>query len=379
MLTIMNVYLSLLVRYKTDQSFQRSMLDDPLFINNIDKSGMLRTVLSFPEQIEDSIRIAKDADISLNGRVIDNIVVSGMGGSAISGDIIQSWLRDSIDIPIFVNRDYNLPKWVDKNTFAIFLSYSGNTEETINSFDDACSRGSFCMAISSGGLIKERCLKRSCSYLKIPSGFQPRAATAYLLFPTIKMLEVIGILSSSISNDLNEVVEVTKIIRDANKIDVSENKSKAKNIAKSIYRYLPNIYGWNYFAPIAKRWRTQLNENSKIIARDDVVSECNHNDIVGWSFNPDVSKNSVCILLRDKNNEPMQITKRFEFMRRLFEEVADDIIEVDAIGNSLLARMISVMYVGDLVSVYLAILRGVDPTPVDVITKLKRELSGDQL
>ncbi|HDD57322.1 MAG TPA: bifunctional phosphoglucose/phosphomannose isomerase [Thermoplasmatales archaeon] len=350
------------------------MLDNLSEISAIDRSGMLDTIAKFPEQIEESIGIAKKLKVDIE-REIDKILISGMGGSAISGDIVQGWLRDSTNAPIFVNREYTVPKWVDNRTLSIFLSYSGNTEETLSAMDDAHAKGSMCIGISSGGLLKEKCEQYSYPHLQIPSGFQPRAATAYLLFPTIVLLKSAGVISYDISNELNETIEVTRELRNRNKKEILESENQAKQIAETIYETIPNIYGWNYYAPIAKRWRTQLNENSKVIARDDIVSECNHNDIVGWSFDPEVSKKSSCVLLRDTKHEPTQVSKRFEFMKKLFNNVAANTVEVNAIGETLLARMISLMYIGDFVSIYLALLRKVDPTPVDIITELKTELA----
>jgi len=338
----------------------------------VDKSRMLDTVAGFPEQIKEAVSIAKKLDLNVE---VDKILICGMGGSAISGDIIQGWLKDKIRVPLFVNRDYTVPRWVDNRTFSIFLSYSGNTEETLSALEDAHAKGAKCLGISSGEVLKERCERYSFPYLQIPSGFQPRAATAYLLFPTMVLLNSAGIIPYDVSDELKETIKVAEEVRNRNKKEASESENPAKQIARTIYGTIPNIYGWNYYAAIAKRWRTQLNENSKVIARDDVVSECNHNDIVGWSFNPEVSKKSSCILLRDKDHEPKQVSKRFEFMKKLFNNVAANTVEVNAIGETLLARMISLMYIGDFVSIYLAILRKVDPTPVDVITELKTELA----
>lgn len=355
------------------------MLDDSAAIDAIDRSHMLDIIAKFPEQIKDAITIAKrikdEIKDEFGSKTLEKIVISGMGGSAISGDIIQGWLRDSLHIPLFVNREYTVPAWVDKHTLSIFLSYSGNTEETLGAFADAYAKQSTCVGISSGGFLKERCNEYACLHIEIPPGFQPRAATAYLLFPTIMILDFIGLIPYPVSDEIEETMTVARNVRDKNRKEKTEEENKAKQIARKLQGTIPHIYGWNHFAPIAKRWRTQLNENSKVIARDDVISECNHNDIVGWSSNPEVSKNSSCILLRDREHEPKQIGKRFDFMKHLFEQVAANTIEVDATGNTLLARMISLMYLGDFVSCYLAVLRKVDPTPVDIITELKTELA----
>ena len=295
-----------------------------------------------------------------------------MGGSAIYGDILKEWLRDRLDIPIFVNRDYNLPKWVGKDTLSIFLSYSGNTEETLSSFREAIKRKSLCVGISSGGKLEEICKEKSIPHVKIPSGFQPRAAIAYLLFPTIKIIQKIGLLDN-VDGEIKETVKISQEISDNNKKEIKQSNNLAKSIALSIKDTFPHIYAWRYYVPIARRWRTQINENSKMIARFDEVPECNHNDIVGWTEQTEMAAMSSCIFLRDKD-EPNRISERYNFMKDVFEKAGAKVLEVEALGKGLLARMISLMYIGDFVSCYLAILRKVDPTPVYVISKLKERL-----
>ena len=346
------------------------MLDNLELIAKIDKSKMLDVVADFPNHIVQATKLAED--IGIAEKDINNIVISGMGGSAISGDILKEWLRDRLDIPIFVNRDYNLPKWVGKDTLSIFLSYSGNTEETLSSFREAIKRKSLCVGISSGGTLEEICKEKSIPHVKIPSGFQPRAAIAYLLFPTIKIIQKIGLLDN-VDGEIKETVKISQEISDNNKKEIKQSNNLAKSIALSIKDTFPHIYAWRYYVPIARRWRTQINENSKMIARFDEVPECNHNDIVGWTEQTEMAAMSSCIFLRDKD-EPNRISERYNFMKDVFEKAGAKVLEVEALGKGLLARMISLMYIGDFVSCYLAILRKVDPTPVYVISKLKERL-----
>lgn len=350
------------------------MLDDLKLISEIDKSDMLGAVAGFPEQI----KVAKDiVDSTSLGSFfkIDNIVISGMGGSSISGDIVQSLFRDRIDIPIFVTRQYDLPKWVNRNTLLISQSYSGNTEETLSTFKHACQKRSKIIGISSGGKLQEYCEKRDIPHIKIPSGFAPRAATGYILFSAIYTLKKIGFSTSDIESEIEETISITDEFRNHNKKDVSEKDNISKQMAKKIFNTIPQVYGFNIYTPIAKRWCTQFNENSKLICRYDEVSECNHNDIVGWSMNPEVSKKFTCILFRDDEYETIYMSKRLDFMKKLFEDVAGNVIEIQASGKKRLAKMIYAMYLGDFISCYLAILRKIDPTPVDAITELKSELA----
>jgi len=350
------------------------MLDDLKLISETDRSNMIDVLVHFPDQIKESMEIVKSSNIP-NFIKIDNVLITGMGASGIIGDILQSLFRDKIDIPIFVNREYDLPKWVRKDTLAIFISYSGNTEETLSSFKIAHQKKCKIICISSGGRLQELCEKRDITHIKVPSGLQPRASTAYLLFPIIYIFKKNGLLKNNIEADIEETISVIDHFINNNKKSIPERDNLSKQIANRIFNTIPQMYGWGVYFPIAKRWRTQFNENSKIIARDDVVSESNHNDIVGWSYNPEISKQFSCILFRDKSSESIRMSTRLDFMKTLFEDVSANVIEVYPKGKSKLAKMMYMMCLGDFVSYYLAILRKIDPSPVDVITELKKRLA----
>jgi len=350
------------------------MLDDISLISEIDKSDLIGKIASFPEQIRKAKEIINTTSIDPIYK-IDNIIISGMGASAISGEIIENLFRDKIDIPIFVNRRYDLPKWAHKNTLLISQSYSGNTEETLSSFKHGFQKRCKIIGISSGGKLEEYCKNRKVSHIKIPENIPPRAATGYILFSSLLALKKIGVLKIDYISEIGESILITQeLINNVNK-EIKEEENLAKQLANKIYGSIPQVYGFNEYAPIAKRWCTQFNENSKIICKYDEVSECNHNDIVGWSADIDVSKKFSCILFRDHENESIYISKRLEFMKKLFLEVANNVIEINVKGKKRLSKMMYAMCLGDFVSVYLAILRKVDPTPIAAITELKDELS----
>jgi len=350
------------------------MANDIEKITMVDKANMLDGLARFPEQIKEALTIA-EAVQRFNFLKIDNVVVAGMGGSAISGDIMLSLFRDKLDVPLIVNREYDLPKWVNKDTLVICISYSGNTDETLSSFKIASQKKCKILCISTGGKLQDLAEKRGIPFIKIPAGIQPRAATAYLLFPSIIFLKKIGLLKTAIETDIEETIAVTTDFVTLNKKEVPEENNLAKQLAKKIFNTIPQIYGWGVYTPIAIRWRHQLNENSKIIARSDIVPECNHNDIVGWSGNPDISKQFSCILFRDKDEETIDMTTRLNFMRDLFRNTAGNVIEVSPKGKSQLAKIMYLMCLGDFTSCYLAVLRGINPSPVDIITELKKRLA----
>jgi len=335
---------------------------------------MLDVVAGFPEQIKESKNIVESAALP-NIYKVDDIVISGMGASSISGDIIENLLRDRLDIPIHVTRQYDLPKWANKDTLVVSQSYSGNTEETLSTFKHATQKHCKIVGISSGGKLQEYCEKREIPHVKIPLGIQPRGATGYSLFTTLYALKKIGVLTHDIETEVNETIQITEEFRDHNKKEIPEKDNLSKQLARKILNTIPQVYGWTIYTPIAKRWCTQINENSKLICRYDEVSECNHNDIVGWSMNPEVSKKFTCLIFRDNENESIYMTTRLDFMKKIFKDVAGNVIEIQVKGKKKLAKMMYAMYLGDFISCYLAILRKIDPTPVEAIMELKNELS----
>jgi glucose/mannose-6-phosphate isomerase len=350
------------------------MLDDLKSISEIDKSNMFKDLAGFPDQIENSKNIVDSSNLQSIYKV-DDIVISGMGASSITGDIIQALFRDKLDIPIYVNRQYDLPRWANKNTLVLSQSYSGNTEETLSTFKHATQKHCQIIGISSGGKLQEYCEKRDIPHIKVPSGIQPRGATGYMLFSAIYALIKTGVIKHDIDPEISETITIVKDFRDQNKIEIPSKDNFSKQLAKKLLDKTPQVYGWNFYTPIAKRWCTQFNENSKLICRYDEVSECNHNDIVGWSMNPEVSKLFSCIIFRDHKNESIYMEKRLDFMKKLFDGVAADVIEIPIKGKKRLASMMYAMYLGDYISCYLAILRKIDPSPVNIIAELKEELA----
>jgi glucose/mannose-6-phosphate isomerase len=353
---------------------KETMTLDNEAIVSIDKSNMLDGLARFPDQIKEALSIAESVE-RFNFLKIDNVIVAGMGASAISGDIMASLFRDKLDVPLFVNREYDLPKWVNKDTLMLCISYSGNTDETISAFKLAYQKKSKIICLSTGGKLQELAEKREVPFIKVPSGIQPRAATAYLLFPSIVFMKRLGLLKTTIETDIEETIQVTReLITSINKETPLES-NLAKQFAQQLFGTIPQVYGWGVYGPIARRWRHQFNENSKVIARSDVLPDCNHNDIVGWTANQEISKQCSCILFRDKDEETIDMVTRLNFMNALFQNTAGHVFEVTPKGKSQLAKTMYLMCLGDFTSCYLAVLRGIDPTPIDIIVELKKRLA----
>lgn len=307
---------------------------------------MLETVKKFPEQAEESLKLKADFEFG----EIKNVVVAGMGGSAISGEIIKHFSK----IPFFVIRDYEIPPFINENTLFIAISYSGNTEETLSCFEKARKKCKT-LAITSGGKLSEKAENK----IIIPSGMQPRAAIAYLLFPMAKLLSEKRIL-----HEIN--IEDTVY-------SIKTNRKQIEKVAEEIAHELegiPLIYGYGFLSAIAKRWRQQLNENAKMPSFSFSLPECNHNELEAWERK---MGNFTCIFLRNKH-ESERIRSRFDFMKKIYKEKAK-VIEVFSIGRDDFSRAVSLIYTGDLMSVYKSIIDGIDAEPVNLISKLKEELT----
>ena len=319
----------------------------------IDNSNMLKVIEDFPQQCKTALSLPKGMAVS--GKV-DKIIVAGMGGSAVGGDLLKLYLHDS-RIPIFTIRDYKLPNFVDENTLIFAVSYSGNTEETLSAFEDAQKKKAKIVAVTSGGKLSESAKK----VIKIPSGLQPRAALGYLFFPVLGVLVNSGIAKEN-SKDVNEMLDILS--------KKDEFKSFGEKLAKQIGNKTPLIYASEQFSAVAYRWKTQFNENSKAAAFTHVFSEMNHNEIVGYQT---MSKEKfISIFIRD-NFDNDRIKKRMDITKDIISQKVE-VAEAYTKGNSLLSRLFSGIYYADFASYYLAIQNKIDPTPVNVIENLKKKL-----
>ncbi len=319
----------------------------------IDNSNMLKVIEDFPQQCKTALGLPKG--MSVSGKV-DKIVVAGMGGSAVGGDLLKSYMRNS-KIPVFVVRDYKVPNFVDENTLVFAVSYSGNTEETISAFEDAARKKAKIFAVTSGGLLGQTAKK----VIKIPSGLQPRAALGYLFLP------VLGVLVNSNIIDVKSS-EATEMMDVLSKTD--EFKAVGERIAKIIKERVPIIYASEALSAVAYRWKTQFNENSKTAAFTHAFSEMNHNEIVGYQT---MGRSSfIPIFIRDKEDNE-RVKKRMDITKEVISSKVD-VEEVFTKGDFLLSRLFSGIYYGDFASYYLALAKRIDPTPVTVIENLKKKL-----
>jgi glucose/mannose-6-phosphate isomerase len=303
---------------------------------------------------------------------VENIVVAGMGGSAISGELLKDWARDKITVPIEISRDYSLPAYANKNTLVLVTSYSGETEESLSAFLDAAKRKCMIVCISSGGTLQTFAEKLSVLHLRVPAGMAPRATLPYLFVPLPILLENIGLVSD-VTTEISETINVLKRVSAANSPEISLKDNFSKSLAANICGTVPVVYGFGFYRAVAQRLKTQFNENSKVPAKWEVFPELNHNEIVGWEKHGKLTKNFSAILIRDKA-EPAEIRSRIETTKTLMQPAVSKTLEVWAQGEGTLAKMLSTICIGDFTSVYLAILRKIDPTPVKTIALLKEQM-----
>ncbi len=350
-------------------------LDSFKRIEKYDESSMLELIESFPDQCQDAKRIGDEFELPEKfTRSYKNIVCTGLGGSAIGADLARSYIADDARIPVSVNRNYTLSNFVTEETLVIVSSYSGDTEETLSAYHEALSRGSDIIVITSGGKLEKTAKKDDIPCLIIPEGFPPRCALGYSFFPLLTLFAKIGIIKDQ-AGSIDDAIHNLRKLKDSKLgYKVTGKDNPAKKIAAEIFDRFPVIYASSdHMDAVVTRWRGQLAENSKTLSSGHLFPELDHNEIVGWENPKKVLKECVAIILRDSADHP-RISKRMDATRSLLKKDKVKALEVSSSGVGLLARIFSLVYIGDFVSFYLAILNGIDPTPVEKITYLKKEM-----
>ncbi len=340
---------------------------------SFDKSNFKVFLKKFPEQIAASKKIFDDAKIRIRPEGIENIIYLGMGGSAIAGDILHEVLFDKLTIPMQVVRGYECPHYCDKKTLVIASSYSGNTEETLSSFDQARKRSTKIITVTSGGELSKLAKKNKWKLIKLPEGFPPRQAFGYLFFPVLYLLNkfVDKQIADEQIEDLIAHVQ-TQILR--NDEHTAEGKSLPKEIAIKLQNKIPIIYSVEpYLKSVAFRWRTQINENAKSLAFHHVLPEMNHNEIVGWEINEKLTKDLIVVIL-ESETYPARIKTRIRLTKQILTDKGIEVITVYGEGKNLLENVISLICMIDWVSYYLAILYEKDPLTILNIDYFKAEL-----
>ena len=348
-----------------------SDLDDPKLFQQYDPGNMLERIHEIPWQCQQAWQEAMGFNLPADYSKVNKVVILGMGGSAIGGDLLRSLTLSEAKLPIFIQRDYDLPDFIDAGTLVIASSYSGDTEETLTAFNQALGKGVKKLAVTTGGKLKDIVEKENIPVFNIAYKAQPRAALGFSFLPVLCFLQKLGFIGDK-SADVAETITVLQNL--SVKIDEKVKANPAKQMAQRLYSRLSVIYGAGILAEVAHRWKTQINENSKAWAFYEVFPELNHNAVVGYQFPGELAGKVRVVLLRAPSlNQRVQL--RYGVTCRLLEEAGVAYDYVDSEGKSLLSQMMSLVLFGDYVSYYLAILYKVDPSPVEVITYLKEQLT----
>jgi glucose/mannose-6-phosphate isomerase len=339
------------------------MSADPLAaIREVDSANQLDDVLGIPDQLGDGMWRVESAGI---GQIEANgLAVCGMGGSGIGGSLARAALGDRLSRPLRIVRDYELAPWATPDNLILCMSYSGDTEETLACFEGAEALGSPRVVATTGGALAEAARAAEVPVIGIPAGLQPRAAVGYMF---------------AIAAETAAAIEAAAPIRteiDAAAAWLAEQRgalaARSAELAAELAGSVPLVYGCDLTSPVAYRWKTQVNENAKLHAFAHELPELDHNEIVGWA--PDGGATAFsAVFLEDSDQHPRQ-RERAELTAKLIEPAAQAVIRVEADGETRTARMLWAVMLGDLVSLHLAAARGVDPTPVDMIERLKDEL-----
>jgi glucose/mannose-6-phosphate isomerase len=352
-----------------------NILDQPEGFARIDPRGMYDCIHGFADQVEEAVSIGHDANPgNIAKRKIRNIVVAGLGGSAIGGDLVRSYLAEWLPVPMLVVRDYVLPSFVNEHSLVLVSSYSGNTEETLSAYGQAMAVGAQIVAFTTGGALAERASADGHAVIELPGGLMPRAALGYSFFPMLMTLHTLGFGPDPES----AIAETLELVRTQSALlgsDVPMANNPAKRIAAAWHKKVPIIYGGTVrFDAVALRIKCQIAENSKQLAFANVFPEFNHNELVGYGQVGHVAEAVAVCILRDEGDH-RRTGFRMAIVRKMIADLGIPVEEIESTGKSPLARMYSLIQLGDYISYYMAILNEEDPTPIDAIDHLKKELS----
>ena len=340
------------------------MLDDLKRINQVDKSDALGVAGQQAAQLKYEFTVKNDI------HDIENVVVGGMGGSGWPALILTSW--PMLSVPFEVSSDYKAPSYVNAHTLYIASSYSGNTEETLASLEDAASNGAQIVVMSAGGKLAEIARERGYPLYEIPSGFQPRMSSFYFLAALIQIVEPLGLVASGSKNELHQAADWLATQNTSWLPEVVTKDNAAKQLAEHMTGKSVIIYSGPLLFPAAKKWKICINENAKNLAWANQYPEFSHNEFIGWSSHP-VDKPFAVIELRSTLEHP-RVQKRFELTEKLLSGKRPHPVAVTVQGDTVLKQILWSFNLGDYASLYLAILNNVDPTPVDLVEKFKKEL-----
>ena len=325
----------------------------------------METLISnFPIQLSEAITIGEGAKLSLPSQNIQNVLVSGLGGSGIGGNLVAEICSDELKVPFQVNKDYFLPGFVNENSLVIISSYSGNTEETLSAFQSALENRANIVCITSGGELAGLAREKGIDLINIPGGMPPRACLGYSFTQQLFVLKHFALIGDGFVADLHKSV---RLLNDQQ----SAIREQAKSVAGQLAGKLPIIYVENSMEAVAIRFRQQLNENAKVLCWHHVVPEMNHNELVGWRTKDD---KFAVVFIKNDSDDPRN-RKRMDISQQIMSEYTPNFITLESMGDTKLQRSLYLIHLVDWISFYLAKERNMDAMEVYVIDRLKGELA----
>ena len=345
------------------------MSRDPFLADTegLDPRGAARILAEFPSQCRQALALS--ASPPLSRASLRHVVVAGMGGSAVCGDLVSALASDRLPVPVTVWRGYGAPASVGPGTLVVAVSYSGATEETISTLEAALGRGATAAVLTSGGALAALAQERGLPLVRLPAGLLPRLALGYLFFPLLGLLESAGLLLAQ-APERDEALRELELMGKELGPERADADNEAKRLALALRGRIPVIYGSGLTAVAAYRWKTEVEEIAKLLAFHGYIPEADHNEIEGWR--DPLAAGFHAVFLRDPEDDAIAIRARLT--GELIRARAGGVTEVWPRGRGRLARLLSLIYLGDWVSYYLALLRGVDPWPVPAIEEVKRRL-----
>ncbi|HBH04564.1 MAG: hypothetical protein A2W08_11325 [Candidatus Rokubacteria bacterium RBG_16_73_20] len=347
-------------------------LDDPALYERGDPHRARDVLAAFPEHCR--VGAALRAEPPLAARRPALVVLAGMGGSAAGGDLLAACAAGHLEVPVLVHRGYGLPAAAGERALVLASSYSGETAEVLSAAEAALGRGAALVALSSGGALDALARARGVPRVALPAGLMPRMALGYLFFAAARVLEAAG-LAVATDAELGEALAVVEALTAELVPGQPAEANEAKRLAWALGDRLAAVYGGPLTGPVAYRWKTDLEENAKRFALAGALPEMNHNEVEAWR--PPAARALHAVLLRDAG-EPPAVAQRFALLEELLGPAAGGVSECWTRGRGAPARLLSLACVGQWVSYYAALARGVDPWPVPVLDGLKRRLGGVQ-
>jgi glucose/mannose-6-phosphate isomerase len=347
-------------------------LDSPLVHQKYDRSVMFNHPKQFPEQCYNAWDKVMKYKLPADYSQVNKVVISGMGGSAIGGEVVSDLLKAENTVPVFIQRDFNLPRFVDDKTLLIVVSYSGNTEETLSAFQDLMRTPAKKLVLTSGGRLGELAQKENVFLSIIDYPAPPRAAFPYIFGSLVGIFNKLGI-SSEKSTDMQKTISFLKQMVGELDIAVPSESNRAKQLAQLLHNNIIVIYGAGVLTGVARRWKTQFNENSKNWAFFEIFPELTHNAVVGYSFPMRARKAVFIVLLKASSLHP-RVKVQYEAVTKILEENGIPFQAISGAGENTFTQVLGLILLGDFTSYYLAILNRADPTPASVINFVKQYL-----